>query len=106
MDAVAGTRILPPPTAEVAAPRPLDAYGQHVLDRAISQFEALFVGLLLREALEGEGLVGEGPGREVLRGMVEDTLSTQISKTGAFGIGKQLRLGLIRNPLQKEENHQ
>ena len=96
--------LAPPPAA--AAPRALDTQSRHTFDKAIFQFESLFVGLLLREALAGDGLMGAGPGREVLRGMVEDTFATEIAKTGAFGIGEQLKQSLIKNSLQKEESQE
>ena len=69
------------------------------LEEALSQFEALFVGMLLKEVLrgeDGEGLMGKGPGSTVLGGLVQDTLAREVSQSGALEIGEQLRQVLHR----------
>ena len=70
------------------------------LEEAMSQFEALFVGMLLERALqsddgeEGKGLIGGGPGSSVLSGFVKDTLAREVAQSGALGISEQLRQAL------------
>lgn len=71
---------------KTAAPR-----RHQLLDQAVDQFESLFTGVLLRESLTGEGLVADGPGREIIQGLIQDAFAREIAKTGALSIGSSMR---------------
>ena len=76
----------------VAAP-PLARMPRDVQEAA-QGFEALFLSTLLEQVTRGSGeeggLVGSGPGSAVLRGLVEQTLAEQISRSGGIGLAERL----------------
>jgi flagellar protein FlgJ len=77
----------------VPAAPPLDRMPRDVKE-ATQGFEALFLTTLLEQVTRGSGeeggLVGNGPGSEVLRGLVEQTLAEQISRSGGIGLAERL----------------
>ncbi len=69
------------------------SHGANGLEEACKQFEALFLSSLVQQVTrpaEGKGLLGDGPGSEVLNGLVEQTLSEQIAKSGGVGVAERM----------------
>ena len=67
------------------------------LDEAARGFEAVMARSLLHTliepAMEG-GLLGEGPGKNVLSSMLEDSLAEEWARTGTLGIADSVRRSL------------
>lgn len=63
------------------------------LKKATQAFEAVFVKQLLgqmRKSMTGSSLFGSSQQAGMYQDMMDDALSTQISKTGSFGLAKTL----------------
>jgi len=92
-----------PPERSAPASRP----GEKKLDReklkkACSDFEALFMARMLklmRQSIPQNGLLGNGPGKEIYQGLMDQELAKTMSQRGGVGLGEKL----YRQVLQREE---
>jgi flagellar protein FlgJ len=66
--------------------------------RAARDFEAIFLGYLLKAARQapGKGLGPKAPGRDVYRGLADDELARSISRGKGLGLSDLLARELIR----------
>jgi len=72
------------------------------LKKACSDFEALFVARMLklmRETIPQNGLLGNGPGKEIYQSLMDQELAKKISQRGGVGLGEKL----YRQVLKREE---
>ena len=72
------------------------------LKKACTDFEALFVARMLkqmRQTIPQNGLLGNGPGKEVYQGFMDQELAKKISQRGGVGLGEKL----YRQVVQREE---
>ena len=91
------------PERSTPGPRP----GEKKIDReklkkACSDFEALFLAQtlkIMRQTIPQNGLLGNGPGKEVYQGFMDQELAKKISQRGGVGLGEKL----YRQVLQREE---
>ena len=91
------------PERSTPGPRP----GEKKIDReklkkACTDFEALFVARMLkqmRQTIPQNGLLGNGPGKEVYQGFMDQELAKKISQRGGVGLGEKL----YRQVVQREE---
>jgi len=63
------------------------------LKRVSSEFEAIFIGQLLktmRDSVLETGLMGNSRASKMYREMHDDALASEMAKTGEFGIGRML----------------
>lgn len=83
-----------PPLEPGPPARPPAARGD--VAEAARQFEGLLIANLLKTGLGGEGggLFGQGPGAEVMDGMLETFLSEHIARAGGLGISGALTRAL------------
>lgn len=76
--------------------RPLpDSASSHAkLERATRDFEAFFLGVLLKEAHRGLGgesaLFGQNAESRMRREMLDEAVAARLSQTGAFGLARTL----------------
>jgi peptidoglycan hydrolase FlgJ len=86
---------------------PASRPGEKKLDReklkkACSDFEALFLARMLkqmRQSIPQNGLLGNGPGKEIYQSLMDQELAKKISQRGGVGLGENL----YRQVLQREE---
>lgn len=72
------------------------------LKKACADFEALFVARMLklmRQSIPQNGLLGNGPGKEIYQSLMDQELAQKMSKRGGVGLGEVL----YRQVLQREE---
>lgn len=86
----AGTLVLAREPLRMAGAESADPRGQ--TDRArLDDAAKRFAGLLAQQFVHGmlesaDGLVGSGPGKDVLKGLLEDTLAGQVMNQGSLGL--------------------
>ena len=72
------------------------------LKKACSDFEALFMARMLkqmRQSIPPNGLLGNGPGKEVYQSLMDQELAKKMSQGRGIGLGERL----YRQVLQREE---
>ena len=72
------------------------------LKKACSDFEALFMARMLkqmRQSIPQNGLLGNGPGKEIYQSLMDQELAKKMSQRGGVGLGERL----YRQVLQREE---
>ena len=96
-------KTVPSPERSARASRPegkkLD---REKLKKACSDFEALFMARMLkqmRQSIPQNGLLGNGPGKEIYQSLMDQELAKKMSQRGGVGLGERL----YRQVLQREE---
>jgi peptidoglycan hydrolase FlgJ len=72
------------------------------LKKTCSDFEALFMARMLkqmRQSIPQNGLLGNGPGKEIYQSLMDQELAKKMSQRGGVGLGERL----YRQVLQREE---
>jgi flagellar protein FlgJ len=72
------------------------------LKKACADFEALLVARMLklmRQSIPQNGLLGNGPGKEIYQSLMDQELAKKMSKRGGIGLGEVF----YRQVLQREE---
>lgn len=88
-------------------PTPVSQPGKKKVDReklkkVCADFEALLVTRMLklmRQSIPQNGLLGDGPGKEIYQDLMDQELAKNISQRGGVGLGEVL----YRQVLQREE---
>ena len=88
-------------------PTPVSQPGEKKVDReklkkACADFEALLVSRMLklmRQSIPQNGLLGNGPGKEIYQSLMDQELAKNMSQRGGVGLGEVL----YRQVLQREE---
>ena len=83
-------------------PKAVDEYKkqQSKLQKATQEFEAVFIGMMLKQMRKsmtgGDGIFGNSPESKTYQEMMDDTLATNLSQTGSFGLAKVMYRSLER----------
>lgn len=78
--------------------RPPAGMDMKKLDEAAQEFEAVFIGEMIKpmfEGLETNSMFGGGRGEEVFRGFMIQEYGKIIAQTGSTGIADQLKAAMI-----------
>lgn len=90
-----------PPAGAPAAPTPSPAAASNARVReAARQFEAVFVGQmakLMLESVEQNDAFSGGHGEAMFRGVLAETLGTEVSKGSGIGIADRVMTELLRH---------
>lgn len=73
------------------------------LRRACQDFEAIFIGCLLRNARRAAGAEGQDGVAQLYRGMADEALAEAIARAGGLGIARMLEEQLQRAAMQAQE---
>lgn len=87
-------------SAESAPASPEAARQREKLKKATQEFEAVFIGMMLkqmRKSLTGGGaLFGSSNESKLYQDMLDDSVAQRMSQTGDFGLAKKLEESMAR----------
>ena len=89
-----------------AAKKLKDARELKKVEDAAQEFEAVFIGEMLKpmfEGIETDGQFGGGKGEEIFRGMMVQEYGKMLAKNGGIGLSSQIREQMIQ--MQEEANN-
>jgi peptidoglycan hydrolase FlgJ len=89
-----------------AAKKVRDAREKQRIEEAAQDFEAVFIGEMLKpmfEGIETDGQFGGGKGEEIFRGMMVQEYGKLLAKNGGVGMSSQIKEQMIK--MQEEANN-
>lgn len=91
---------------KISADGALDEKQRQKLKKISQDFEGLFVGMMLKSMRETLGkdkdkLTSGGHGEEIFRSMLDQEYVAAATKTGGFGLAKQIEKELIRQETKR-----
>jgi flagellar protein FlgJ len=101
-DAAEKARLLS--SRKISADGVIDEKQRQKLKKISQDFEGLFVGMMLksmRETVGKEKLTDGGRGEEIFKSMLDQEYVAAASKTGGFGLAKQIEKELIRQETKR-----
>ena len=89
-----------------AAKKIKDAREAKRIEEAAQEFEAVFIGEMIKpmfEGIETDGQFGGGKGEEIFRGMMVQEYGKMLAKNGGVGMSSQIREQMIK--MQEEASN-
>ncbi len=80
------------------------------IEKAAQEFEAVFIGQILKPMFEGlstDGPFGGGPAEETWRGFFLDAVADEVATAGGIGVADMVRAALLEAdaPAMREDGH-
>jgi len=79
------------------------------LREVCNQFESIFINMMFKDfrgSLSEDGLIPRGQGEKIFEGMLDEEMSKEMSKSGAFGISDVMYQQLSKQYGFDEEDHE